>query len=806
MNKKLFALALSLGLTATAAGAITANAAIKETNVGDNVITSAGIVNELDWKLVGNKEAFAPNVQGDLLQAKDVPWATGYFSPWDKVSFADGPVTMEFDVLYMEGGSIAPFVGTFVTEPLDLIWLSGASGIIDTGAHSDKAGIEYYADEAMTTAKDGGTNGGNCWFYPIGTVAGEVRYHLQFIFKQDGTMGIRSYALNDDGTYGTTPYAEVWIKNAFDGKVDGTTEYHFGVRYFGSLTIDNFKLSNATKTVFETDCSGSGWNENEGVPTAGKMYNSQAKPVKVAHIEAKPTKADRMVSELEIATDENCAKAFTLSGAIDFRTLGEFGLAMGLETQDQAFDAEGVSYLYFTQDAGITYLNLMEDGEVVGTPIALGDMVTGDFFDFEFTVNTDGTATLTAPAGSVPLTLKAENLDGYFAMGTNGTDAVEVAINYDVKLVGYAYRASDGEKMASNFNTGWVNPEKWEVNSVNAVKFADPTEAKGIVVEDGKVKFAGTADGSYFGTTEEYADFVLEFLYEEAFKEDKPELAADWVHGHSPLAVIVGVNTAGGGWAKGSMIIFKDGNIQMQDFKHANGAVTDGAIDYNFSAAETGKTKTTAIKMVVASNKITVYYQEVVEGTAPTAEAYVKGAEFTTGDTYGRVTFATTEAGYFNLDDIRVTPIDDPDAEKVAANAAAYVSFEAIADEHRPYDLDAPVITMNEKVISWTAVEGATGYVVNVNGTKTEVGADVLSYTVTATEAGDYTITVMAKGNGDWIGDSDQSNAVEFTIEAPKPAKKAKKGGCGSFVAGGSILTIAAAAGIALVAKKRKED
>jgi hypothetical protein len=110
---------------------------------------------------------------------------------------------------------------------------------------------------------------------------------------------------------------------------------------------------------------------------------------------------------------------------------------------------------------------------------------------------------------------------------------------------------------------------------------------------------------------------------------------------------------------------------------------------------------------------------------------------------------------------------------------------------------------MNEGVVSWDAVEGATGYIVSVNDQTTEVGADVLSYTVEATEVGDYTITVVAKGNGEWISDSAQSNAISFTIQPPKAEKK----GCGSVVVDGSILmALATVAGVALVAKKRKED
>lgn len=831
MSKKFLTLALSLGLIATAAGAITANeavtakAATKVSQVADNLITDAGIVNELDWKFAGSETAVTSNIQGDIFEAKGVAWGAGLVVGYDTANFADGAVTLEFDVLNMVGCCMGPFITTatgFNEGRKSTIWVGGPDNGMITGAADPRAAqFEYYSDEALTTRSPLEAGAGNAWTIAFGTTPGEMRYHAQYIFKQEGVMGIKTYIVNEDGIYDSTNLAtEIWIKNAFEA-LDATTEHRFGFDYWGDLTIDNYKLSTPTKTVFATDFTGTAWGDATGVAAAGKMFNNYGVPVSVAQIDANLTKTDRIVTELKVKSDKNSMKAFTLSGSVDFKTLDKFGFAMGLDAQDQELDADGVSFVYFTQGVNadgtnVNYINVMENGEAVGEPIEVGDMAgLFAFFDFEFTVETDGAAAFSAFGVSIPLTLNPENIDGYFALANYGDATAEISLGGGLNLVSFGYRASEGDAIASNFNTNWLNPDKWEMLAGSPVMFEDNAQSRGIVAEDGKVQFAAVGHGSYIGTTQQYAEYVIEFIYEEGYDGDKPKLVDSYELSYSPLAVIIGIDgavSAPSGWAEKTMIIFYEGYIQLLDFKQETLSIQDALTNYNFRAAESGTVKRTAIKMVVINKTVTIYLQELIEGTAPTEEAWVKAAEFQTADTYGKITFASTEAGVFSLDDIRITPIDDPDPAVVAANAAAYVSFQEIADEQKPINLIAPVITMNESVVSWTAVEGATGYVVNVNGQTTEVGADVLSYTVDTTKPGDYVITVVAKGNGAWISDSAQSNSISFTIQEPtsEPStsepKEEKKSGCGSVVAGGSILMVAAAAGIALVAKKRKED
>ena len=826
MSKKFLMFAVSLGLTCVAAGALTLNqgvtagAATKETVVADNIILDTGIVNELDWRFSGSETAVTTNIQGDIFEAKGVAWGAGLVVGYDTANFADGPVTMEFDVLNMVGCCMGPFITNangFNEGRLSTVWVGGPDNGLITGAADPRAaGFEYYSDEALTERSPLDTGVGNCWTVAFGVTPGAMKYHVQYIFKADGVYGIKTYALNEDGIYDSTNLVtETWLKNAYEA-VDTTAEYRFGFDYWGDLTIDNYKLSTPTKTIFETDFTGSAWSDATGVAAAGKLFNNYGVPVSIAQIDANLTNADRIVTELKIKSDKNMDKAFTVKGSVDFKTLDKFGFAMGLDKQNQALDAEGVSFVYFTQGVNadgtnVNYINVMENGEVVGDPIEVGDMAgLFAFFDFEFTVATDGSAAFSAFGVSIPLTLNPENIDGYFALANYGDATSEVSFGRGLNLISFSYRGSEGGAIASNFNTNWMNPENWEMLVGSPVMFEDNAQSKGIVVEDGKVQFSAVGHGSYIGTTQKYSEYVIEYVHEEAFDGDKPKLVDSYELSYSPLAVIIGIDgavSAPSGWAESTMVIFYEGYIQLLDFKQPELVMDSAVTNYNFRASEAGTVKKTAVKIVVMNKTMTIYLQELVEGTEPSEAAWVQAAVFATADTYGKVTFASTEAGVFALDDIRITPIDDPDPAVVAANAAAYKSFQAIADEHRPITLDAPVITMAENVISWEAVEGATGYVVNFNGTLTEVGADVLSYEFTATEVGSYKITVLAKGNGEWISDSAESAAIEFSIDPPAEDNGLLgKLGCASVVADGSIFAIVAAAGLAFVAKKRKED
>lgn len=86
--------------------------------------------------------------------------------------------------------------------------------------------------------------------------------------------------------------------------------------------------------------------------------------------------------------------------------------------------------------------------------------------------------------------------------------------------------------------------------------------------------------------------------------------------------------------------------------------------------------------------------------------------------------------------------------------------------------LDSPVITLDGAIVSWNAVEHASSYEVVVNS-GTPVSVQTTSYTVVATEIGEYKITVTAISDSNKFKDSAPSNQVTYVVAANKLDKPA---------------------------------
>ncbi len=92
--------------------------------------------------------------------------------------------------------------------------------------------------------------------------------------------------------------------------------------------------------------------------------------------------------------------------------------------------------------------------------------------------------------------------------------------------------------------------------------------------------------------------------------------------------------------------------------------------------------------------------------------------------------------------------------------------------------LATPVVTIDKNVISWSAIENATGYVVYVDNVPCDP-ITATTYTITKTSPADYNVVVKAKGDGKVVLiDSDLSNKVVYSlVELSAPANLAVNGG-----------------------------
>ncbi|MDE5721517.1 MAG: hypothetical protein K2I30_02080 [Clostridia bacterium] len=87
----------------------------------------------------------------------------------------------------------------------------------------------------------------------------------------------------------------------------------------------------------------------------------------------------------------------------------------------------------------------------------------------------------------------------------------------------------------------------------------------------------------------------------------------------------------------------------------------------------------------------------------------------------------------------------------------------------QPVQLSAPQITLTENVISWSAVDNATGYDVYEGTTTVSTAQTALSYTINKTEAGEYTFTVKAVSTDEKYTASNASNSVTYTVKGQTP-------------------------------------
>ena len=120
------------------------------------------------------------------------------------------------------------------------------------------------------------------------------------------------------------------------------------------------------------------------------------------------------------------------------------------------------------------------------------------------------------------------------------------------------------------------------------------------------------------------------------------------------------------------------------------------------------------------------------------------------------------------------TQSDKSEAFKVTLSKESYVDVSytirvvaKIAPELTK--LTAPSISINNNVVSWNSVSHASGYLYSITGEEKKSGSltstslDVSTLSLTD---GDYSISVIAKGDNIYYSDSDSSNVVNFSISS----------------------------------------
>ncbi len=175
--------------------------------------------------------------------------------------------------------------------------------------------------------------------------------------------------------------------------------------------------------------------------------------------------------------------------------------------------------------------------------------------------------------------------------------------------------------------------------------------------------------------------------------------------------------------------------------------------DTVFSVTFTAKSAAALVAPVITKDGSVVSWTAVEHAAG--YEVYVNGAKKAdvTECTY---TFAETAAGTYTLT-VKAKSADNAYLTSAASNEVTFV----VGAEQT---LTAPVITAEGNVVTWTAVEHATGYEIYLNGTKKATVTNC-TYTFAETAAGTYNLTVKAVSGDTAYAASAESNAIKFTVD-----------------------------------------
>ncbi len=597
----------------------------------------------------------------------------------------------------------------------------------------------FFRDEALTQSYGIGSS-------EAGFGLGEGR--MTIIYTKEQSMCI-SFTSNAGVT--TT----VWIKKAFPAAYT-SGKMRFGIMDWGCLAIDNLVLKQGDTVLCSTSFD-TGWataTATDAKDTCEASGFTQVKSSETINATNTPS-THRMVLKTAIETDEQSAYYFDIKGTIGFTKLNnKFGFAFGLPEQTSE-TSEG-SFVHFYKEADVTYIACGSEKFAVTADLSVDT-------NLEFYANKGGA--LKVVIGTQEVTFTGVDFDGYIAMLGEGEGETIARISKKLTVNKYTYRPSEGGEIATNFNTGYVNSDNWVMQNDRALYLEDMSKSNGITFENGKMNYDGTGMWAYFATKQQYGDYIVEFDYTQP-----ANVPATKVNGgvNGNWALCVGAPTQAGALNSYMVSIYYQPDLNtavMMDFS-AGHNVLGGTYFASTSEVyyDAEKDITSAVKIVVANNVITLYTQNITEEEFA-ASRYVKIGEWSVSNTYGYVCLASGESGFHSFDNLRITPIDDPDTAKVSENVTNFVDRKPIDDEY--VVLAAPVISVENNVISWEAVKDAEGYVVTVNGVAKDVQTET-SFTVTGV-AGDYVITVKAVCNAAWCTNSEASNSVTVTLTATQP-------------------------------------
>ncbi len=787
-----------------------AGAATKRTAVAETLLLSSGRINPADWETVGNAEAFAVTNNGSIFEFAAAPFPGNRIMAYDPIAAGKG-FSMYFDVIKTDAAA-AKLNLSGMTEGVDYgaksnVFMSSLG--LDPGAGTDWTAADF--DRTIYTPDGSAVS-------EVSNVTLEAGYRYVFTMRPNAEDPTRGDFLFGKAKISELNGAEVQEQSLIKKllHIDNAKEHYahlYAETTGGAVAIDNFLVKDSDGAVkCDLDFSDASKISGSATPVEGGIYCSGGGTKYDTYLTLNsPAAGDRLVTYLPIEKDDKSEDAVRMSISVRLDgAAGKAGVLFGMEDGSAAVGAENTSFLYFERGETTDRVNV-QVGSKAGTAQDLGVALT-DFTRLDVAVRSNGTLTVSV-GGEVKATFTGCAFEGYIGLMTDGTAGAQLSFLPELKIDTYVYVEGAGKNLENNFDSGWLNEN-------NYIKDGHPATTLGaagndVVLQDGILLFDGTSDGTHFAFHETYADFILQFDWINYPWEDRPTKEDGSVYNkpkpaegrgvelYSPLGISFGKTAPSGGWTENYLIrLFDDLNI-VQEIKTGN-IVTMGSGFANAEQAadiQPGKIdfyeNTVNIKLVVRNNEAQVW-GAVHNDPAETPEHKLL-ATFAVENYMGYVSISTTEAGYFGIDNLRMTNIDGWTDEQVSA----YENYKEIAAEEKPdpVQLETPVLTLNDKTVTWNEVEHAAGYEVYVNGEKQGETIHVCTFTFEETEAGTYRITVKALGDGDLYLDSAESAAQEIVIteqggNKPDPTPDPGEGGCDC---GGQISAVLAPAAVALL-------
>ena len=367
--------------------------------------------------------------------------------------------------------------------------------------------------------------------------------------------------------------------------------------------------------------------------------------------------------------------------------------------------------------------------------------------------------------------------DGFFAIMHKGEGELSYLVKNNLTMTGYEFleNSEKATTVTSNFNGNYLNSNKFQYHTnvapENHMTKGDKTahDLTGMVVENGKLGFYASSTGTRLVFNEKYADFVMQFDYISMPTQQRGQLVG--LSRPSAFYMIFGMKEGGlaitdasvytigisegiadpnmygnngtvisalakayacGGATAGLSQIVETTEPDEFSIPQYNAGGYDSTKENNnvakwWNQAEGGVynfyNKTSRVKLVAVNNFVSVYVAEVDTETGAVKGDYVQIMKFKAEDTEGYVGIATDSPGWCEVDNLAITPVTREEALKITAidqlSATTIVSDIAPADmdeDQAPTPLAKPALVadVENKKVTWAAVEGAKEYIYSV--------------------------------------------------------------------------------------------